>query len=87
LRAGGDIERLRRDLQREHLRRVQAALTRPVGLPADALSLLRLHALALQRDLRRAVARPAGRSIEARAHLADSLAQLDAALAATMLRQ
>jgi hypothetical protein len=87
LRAGADIERLRRDLQREHLRRVQAALTRPVGLPADATSLLRLHGLALQRELRRAVARPAGRSIEARAHLADSLAQLDAALAAAMLRQ
>lgn len=87
LRIGGDIERLRRDLQREHLRRVQAVLTRPVGLPADALSLLRLQAVALQRELRRAAARPAGRSVEARAHLADSLAQLDAALAATLLRQ
>jgi hypothetical protein len=53
LKSGADIDPLRRNLQREHLRRVVATLTRPVpGLPADAVSLLRLHATELQAALR-----------------------------------
>jgi hypothetical protein len=87
LATGGEIDRLRRDLQREHLRRLQAALTRPVGLPSDALSLQRWLATELQRDLTRASARAAGLSVETRAHLADSLALLSEALRASIVRQ
>jgi hypothetical protein len=86
LKTGGEIDRLRRTLQREHLKRLQAALTRPSGsLPADALSLTRLHATQLQADLKRAAARP-GLSVETQAHLADSLGLLTEALRATMQR-
>ncbi len=86
LRSGRDIDRLRRNLQREHLRRIQGLLLRGSGsLPPDALSLLRLHATGLQAELRRA----AGQrrlTIETRAHLQDSLSQLTEALRASMLR-
>ena len=88
LRSGSEIDRLRRDLQREHLKRLQALLLRGApGLPADALSLVRLYATELQADLRRAAGRPtAARSIETRAHLQDSLGTLTEALRASMLR-
>ena len=86
LKAGGEIDPLRRNLQREHLRRVQAALVRSsTPLPADAMSLLRLHAGRLQADLRTAAARP-HLSIETQAHLQDSLNGLSEALRASMLR-
>jgi len=86
LRSGREIDRLRRNLQREHLRRVLAALTRgSAALPPDALSLMRLNAVALQGELRGAAARP-GLSVESRAHLQDSLAALTEALRASMLR-
>ena len=86
LKTGGEIDRLRRTLQREHLKRLQATLTRPAGsLPADALSLTRLHAVQLQADLKRAAARP-GLSVETQAHLAESLGLLTEALRATMQR-
>ena len=86
LRSGAEIDRLRRNLQREHLKRLQVLLTR--GAPAlapDALALLRLYATRLQAELRSAAAR-GGRSVETRAHLADSLAALSEALRATMQR-
>jgi len=87
LQSGAEIDRLRRNLQREHLRRLQALLTRgSPGLPPDALSLVRLNAVALQGELRRATAR-GGLSVESRAHLQDSLATLTEALRASMLRQ
>jgi hypothetical protein len=57
----------------------------PPTLPADALSLQRLLGQALQRDLRRAAARP-GLGIETRAHLNDSLALLEASLRASIVR-
>ncbi|MEO7244881.1 MAG: zinc-dependent metalloprotease, partial [Rubrivivax sp.] len=64
LKAGREIDPMRRNLQREHLKRLQALLTRGVpGLPADALSLTRLHAAELQGALKRAVARPGERSV------------------------
>ena len=86
LGTGGDIEALRRNLQREHLRQLQALLTRGApGLPADALSLLRLNAGELQVALKKAVAR-GGLSVETRAHLQDSLGTLTEALRATMSR-
>jgi hypothetical protein len=87
LKSGSDIDRLRRNLQREHLRRLQNLLTRSVpGLPADALSLQRLHATQLQADLRTALGKSDKLSVETRAHLAESLGLLTEALRATMQR-
>jgi hypothetical protein len=86
LASGREIDRLRRNLQREHLKRVQHLLTRgSAALPADALSLMRLNAVELQGELRRAAARPT-LSVESRAHLQDSLAALTEALRASMQR-
>lgn len=86
LQRGGDIEPMRRNLQREHLKRVQALLTRSAGpLPADAVSLVRLAATELQAGLRRAAARP-GLAVETRAHLQDSLVLLSEALRASFVR-
>ncbi|MDE2160701.1 MAG: zinc-dependent metalloprotease, partial [Burkholderiales bacterium] len=86
LKTGKEISLLRRDLQRAHLRRLQAILTRPAAdLPADAISLTRMNAVELQGDLKRAVARP-GLSVETRAHLQDALALITEALKATLQR-
>jgi len=86
LERGAEIDPLRRNLQREHLKRLQALLTRGAAdLPADALSLSRLRAAELQAQLRKAVARR-GLSVETRAHLRDSLGTLTEALRATMQR-
>jgi len=77
---------MRRNLQREHLKRLQAVLTRPpASLPADAVSLARLHATELQGQLRTALARP-GLAVENRAHLQDALALVTEALRATLSR-
>ncbi len=86
LKTGKEIDRLRRNLQREHLRRVQGLLTRgSASLPADALSLMRMNAMELQTQLKRASVN--GRlSVESRAHLQDSLSQLTEALRASMIR-
>jgi hypothetical protein len=86
LKSGQDIDRLRRNLQREHLKRMQNLLTRgSATLPPDALSLMRMHAVELQSQLKRAAGN--GKlSVESRAHLQDSLAQLTEALRATMTR-
>ncbi len=88
LKTGSEIDGLRRNLQREHLRRLQTTLTRGApGLPADALSLARLHATRLQADLRAAVAKSGSKSsIETQAHLAESLGILNESLRATMQR-
>jgi hypothetical protein len=87
LKSGREIELMRRNLQREHLRRVQALIVRGApGMPADAASLLRLHATQLQAQLRDAQARSAGLSVETRAHLQESYATLTEALRATMQR-
>jgi len=86
LRSGAEIDRLRRNLQREHLKRLQALLTRgSAALPPDALSLLRYNATQLQAELRAAAAK-GGQSVETRAHLAESLGTLTEALRATMQR-
>ncbi|MDP2367780.1 zinc-dependent metalloprotease [Rhodoferax sp.] len=86
LKTGAEVDVLRRNLQREHLKRLQVLLTKgSATLPADALSLARLHATRLQGDLRGAVAK-GGRSIETRAHLAESLGTLTEALRAPMQR-
>lgn len=86
LASAGPIDRLRRNLQREHLRRVVQAITRPAaGMPPDAVSLLRWHARALEARLQQALRRP-GATLETRAHLEDSLALLRQALRAGMQR-
>jgi hypothetical protein len=85
LKTGKEIDRLRRNLQREHLKRVQAMLTRASPLPPDALSLVRMNAVELQSQLKRASSNTR-LSVDSRAHLQDSLSQLSEALRASMLR-
>jgi hypothetical protein len=86
LKEGVEMDRLRRNLQREHLKRVQALLTRgSSSLPPDALSLVRLQATELQSELQRASRNPK-LSLESRAHVRDSLALLTEALRASMTR-
>jgi hypothetical protein len=86
LATGADIDRLRRNLQREHVRRLSAVLTRGgLGLPPDAVSLLRYHATQLETRMRAAVARN-HQSVEVKAHLAESLSILQESLKATMQR-
>jgi hypothetical protein len=86
LKSGRDITPLRRNLQREHLRRMAAALLRPSGTtPADARSLQRENARALVTQIRVAQGKP-GLSKEARAHLAESANTLDEALKAPLQR-
>jgi hypothetical protein len=79
---------MRRNLQREHLKRVQMLIVRGApGMPADVSSLVRLHATQLQAQLRDAQAKGnGGLSVETRAHLQESLATLSEALRATMQR-
>jgi hypothetical protein len=85
LKSGKDINGMRRNLQREHLKRLVASLLRvSAGMPADVRSLQRENALRLQRDLHSAMARPV--SIEAKAHLSESYETLGQALKASMLR-
>jgi len=85
LKTGKDIDRMRRNLQREHLRRMQLLLTRGSPLPPDALSLMRVNAVDLQQQLRTASTN--GKlSPEARAHVKDSLALLSEALKASIVR-
>ncbi len=87
LKSGQEIDPLRRSLQREHLKRLQGLLTRPSpALPADAVSLARLHAVELQGQLRGAVAKKGGMAVENRAHLEDALALVTEALRATLQR-
>ena len=85
LKTGGDINPLRRNLQREHLRRVVNALIRPAPTtPADARSLQRLNAQQLQTQIRAAMGKLANK--ETRAHLSESLDFLTEALKAPMQR-
>ncbi len=85
LKGSGEIDRLRRNLQREHLKRVVSLLTKGAPtLPADALSLVRWHANTLAADLRVAQGKAAG--VETKAHVAESLSMLTEALRAQMSR-
>src|SRR5258708_36645475 len=53
LKSGREITPMRRNLQREHLRRVTASLLRPSPTtPADARSLHRMDALALAAEVK-----------------------------------
>jgi hypothetical protein len=85
LKTGADIPLMRRNLQREHVKRITLILTRASSGPADARALHRQNTRALIAKLRTAQARP-GLSMEARAHLADSLNTLEEAFKAPMQR-
>ena len=85
LGSGGDIAPMRRNLQREHLRRVVGVLLKPAPTtPADARSLQRLNAQQLRARLRDAIGKAANK--ETRAHLAESLDMLDEARKAPLQR-
>ncbi len=85
LRTGGDISSMRRNLQRDHLKRVSGALLKASGnTPADARSLQRKNAIALSNQIRGALAKPMSK--EAEAHLSESLNTLSEALKAPMQR-
>jgi len=85
--APGEIDTLRRNLQREHLKRLSSSLLRPAnGVSADAPAVNREQARALEASLRAALAR-GGWNATARAHLADSLATVGEALRAPLARQ
>jgi hypothetical protein len=59
LKSGRDISPMRRNLQREHLRRVASMLLRPSqGMPADARSLMRVNAQQLVLELKAAQRKP-----------------------------
>ncbi len=85
--AGRDIDSLRRNLQREHLRRLASGLLRPSSAAAaDVRSVHRVAAIELEAGLRRALAQ-AGWTATARAHLADSQATLAEVLKAPLIKQ
>jgi hypothetical protein len=85
-RRGVEADALRRNLQREHLRRVTGAvLTSSSGYPADARALMRRDARQLRDWLAVAAKRP-GLSAETRAHYAESAESLAEALKAPMIR-
>ena len=86
LKGSGDISLMRRNLQREHVKRITTVLTRAsTTAPADSRALQRENARALIAQLRAAQSRP-GLSKEARAHVADSMNTLEEALKAPMQR-
>ncbi len=85
-RRGVESDPLRRNLQREHLRRVTAGvLGSSAGYPADARALMRRDARQLRDWLNEAAKKP-GLSAETRAHYAESAESLTEALKAPMIR-
>ncbi len=83
----GEIDSLRRSLQREHLRRLASGLLRPTSAVAtDVRAVYRQAALRLESELKTAVAAGGWTSI-AQAHLADSLATVSEALRAPLSKQ
>ncbi len=89
LKAGKSIPALRRNLQREHLKRLARALLQPgPATPADVRSLQRENAVALRAALKAALGGAARRPLdrETRAHLGECAQTLDEALRAPLLR-
>jgi Met-zincin/Domain of unknown function (DUF5117) len=85
LKTGGDISSMRRNLQREHIKRLSETLIKPAAsLPADARSLQRENAVLLSAAIRSAQGK--AMSKEAKAHLAESLNTLTEALRAPLAR-
>ncbi|WP_088280433.1 zinc-dependent metalloprotease [Ideonella sp. A 288] len=87
LKTGNDVDSLRRNLQREHLRRLSSTLLKPASAaPTDVRPVHRQVAQRLEADLKRALAAK-GLSDTARAHLGESLLTLGEALRAPLVRQ
>ena len=86
--AGRDVDTLRRNLQREHVKRLATGLLRPTGsgAAADAPAVNRMVARQLESELRGALS-AGGWSNMARAHLEDSLALISEALKAPLNKQ
>ena len=85
-KTGQETSLIRRNLQREQLRRMTDVLVKPAGpWPADARSILRDNARQLSGLLDKTLAKP-GLSKTTRAHYADSLDTLNASLKASMQR-
>ena len=83
---GGEIDPMRRNLQREHLKRLAVTLVRSTpNAHADARALQRENARRLLAQIQAAQKRPT-LSKETRAHLADSANTLEEALKAPMQR-
>ena len=87
LATGGSISGPRRDLQREHLRRVAGVLIRPAAGSADAAALFREEAKTLAKEIKAATAKSGKRDAQTRAHLIESAGVLDEALKAPLVRQ
>jgi hypothetical protein len=86
LKTGREITSMRRNLQREHLRRMVGMLLHPSAqMPADARSLMRVEAQSLASEIRKAMNKPAF-SKETKAHLSESLDTLEQALKAPLVR-
>jgi hypothetical protein len=86
LKTGSDIDPLRRNLQREHLKRLGGTMIRASSaVHADARALQRENARTLLAQLKVAQVRP-GISREARAHLAESANTLEETLKAPLQR-
>ena len=87
LRTGGDIDSLRRNLQREHVRRLASSIVHPTPpVAADVRAVERQVAVKLEADLKRAMQNSRLSGIS-RAHLAESQALLEEALKAPMTKQ
>jgi predicted Zn-dependent protease with MMP-like domain len=86
LKTGAEIDSLRRNLQREHARRVATGLVRPsTSVAADVRAVNRQVAVKLQADLQRAQGK-SNLSATTRAHLAETSSLLAEALKAPMVR-
>jgi len=87
LKTGREIDSLRRNLQREHARRLATAIVRPTSaVAADVRSAQRQVAVRLEGDIRRALGNRRLSSIT-RAHLAESAEVLSEALKAPLVKQ
>jgi hypothetical protein len=85
-KTGQETNLIRRNLQREQLRRITDVLVKPAGpWPADARSIMRENARQLVALLEKAIAKP-GLSKTTKAHYADALDSLNATLKASMQR-
>lgn len=85
-KTGQETSLIRRNLQREQLRRIADVLVKPAGpWPADARSIMRENARQLSSLLEKALVKP-GLSKTTRAHYADALDTLNASLKASMQR-
>jgi len=86
-KSGREIDSLRRNLQREHVRRLASSIVRPTSpVATDVRAVQRQVAIKLEADLKRALDNPRLSGI-ARAHLAESASVLDEAIKAPLVKQ